>query len=535
MQRNFLFPARKPVSLVPLLLIVLLFCFFFTASCSRRNRLVGHVYYRLNANPSTLDPALITDVTGGTISAKIFSGLMRLDEKLNVIPDIAEKWSISKDGLTYTFTLRRGVRFSNNREINASDFKYSFKRILDPKTRSPNTWVLEKIAGARSFMGGTSGDLAGIVVKDDRTLEIRLEKPFSPFLYLLTMTPAYAVPEEEVGKWGPDFSSHPVGTGPFVLREWLQNRELRLEAKEDYFDKRPKIKGIVYRIIPEDLTVMTEFELGNLDVIAIPASAIAKYRNDPKWKNLIESVKGINTYYLGMNCSRPPLDNVNLRRAMNYAIDRRKLLMTFYENRGRLAAGPVPDLLRRWESPTMYVHDLEKAKEIIEKEGFKGATINLYITADQEIVDMAELIQSYIKKAGVELRIKQLEWSAFKEAINKGEPDMFWLSWWADYPDPENFLFPLFHSANLGPAGNRARYSNPEVDRLIEKGHAALNEDERNEHYEKAERIIVGDAPWVFFWHKTDFTLRQPWVRNYRMNPIYSMDKGTEIELARGD
>jgi peptide/nickel transport system substrate-binding protein/oligopeptide transport system substrate-binding protein len=405
-------------------------------------------------------------------------------------------------------------------------------RVLDPKTRSPNTGVFEKIAGAKAFREGKAADLEGVRVKDGGTLEIRLEKPFSPFLYLLTMTPAYVVPEEEVRKWGPDFSSHPVGSGPFSLREWLPNRELRLEAREDYFAKRAKVRGIVYRIIPEDLTVLTEFELGNLDIVSIPASAIAKYRKDPKWKDYVESMKGVNTYYLGMNCSRPPFNNPELRRAMNYAIDRKKLLATFYEGRGRLAEGPVPDLLRTWEISYPYVYDPGKARAMIERLGLKGKTIDFYVNADQEVVDMAELIQAYMKDAGLEVRIRQLEWSAFKQAVNRGDADMFWLSWWADYPDPENFLFPLFHSSNLGPAGNRARYVNTEVDRAIEHGQAAQDAGERNRYYGEAEQMIVNDAPWVFFWHKTDFTLRQPWIRNYRMYPIYSIDKGTAIELA---
>jgi len=500
-----------------------------TFSCSHHNRLEGYVYYRLGTNPTTLDPALIVDVTGSSIAAKLFNGLVRLDEDLSVIPDLAESWGVSSDGLSYRFKLNRDVKFANNQIVTSHDFKFSFKRILDPKTRSPNTWVLEKIEGAKDYLQGKTDDVKGLKIIDDYTLEIRLEKPFSPFLYLLTMSAAYVVPESEVKRWGPDFSSHPVGTGPFMLKGWLPNRELRLERHDSYFGKKPHIKGVIYRIISEDLTAMTEFELGNLDMVAVPGSEFARYRNAEKWRDLMASVKGINTYYLGMNCAKPPFNNANIRRAMNIAIDRRKLLSTFYEDRGRVAAGPVPDLLRKWDTPDIYEYNPERAKDIVRQEGFAGTIIHLYITADQEVVDMAEFIQSYIGKTGLKVKIHQLEWSAYKEAINRGEPDMFWLSWWADYPDPEDFLFPLFHSSNIGPAGNRTRYKNPEVDRLIELGHAAGNEKERNSYYEKAEQLIVKDAPWVFFWHKNDYTLRQPWIKGYRIYSIYSIDKGTEI------
>lgn len=512
-----------------------LFLFFFLAgclvSCTSENRLEGYIYYRLNAAPSTLDPALIVDVTGGAISAKLFNGLVRLEDGMKIIPDIAETWRISEDGLVYEFKIRKGVKFSNNQTVTASDFKYSFKRILDPKTRSPNTWIFEKIAGAIEFMEGKSEDIYGIKVIDEQTISLRLEKPFAPFLYLLTMPAAYVVAEKEARRLGPDFSTQPVGTGPFILREWLPNRELRLERNKDYFGAKANIKGLVYRIITEDLTAMVEFELGNLDLITIPASETARYRGDPKRNKFIEAVAGINTYYLGMNCSRPPFSNIKLRKAVSLAIDRKKLLDTFYEKRGRLASGPVPDILRKWDSPVVVEYDPEKSRALIKHEGLSGSSINLFVTADQEVVDMAEFIQAYLKTVGLKVKITQLEWSAYKEAVNKGEADMFWLSWWADYPDPENFLFPLFHSANTGPSGNRARYSNTKVDRLIEQGAATLNENLRALYYEKAERQIVEDSPWVFFWHKTDYLVRQPRLKNYRAYPIYTMDKGTEISL----
>ncbi len=505
----------------------------FVFSCTSSNRLDGYVYYRLNANPTTLDPALITDVSGASIAAKVFNGLVKLNDNLEISPDIAERWEISKDGLRYKFFLRMGVRFLNGREVMAQDFKYSFERILDPKTKSPNTWVFDKVEGVKEFQKGNAKEVKGFRAIDDYTFEIRLSRPFSPFLSILTMTPGYVVVKEDVEKWKNDFSSHPSGTGPFILENWLPDRELVLESNRNYFDEKAKVKGIVYRIIPEDLTAVTEFELGNIDVIYLPASAYSKFKNDKKWSSQIVSLKGLNTYYLGMNSSKPPFDNVNLRRSVSYAIDRKKILDTFYEGRGRLAVGPVADMLRRWEIKDSCEYNPEKAKKIVAEEGMSGIKVNMYVTADQDVIDLAEIIQSYLSEGGINVNIKQLEWSAYKEAINKGEPDMFWLSWWADYPDPENFLFPLFHSSNLGPAGNRTRYVNKEVDSLIEKGQYSLNEKDRNSFYQRAEEIITKDSPWVFFWHRTDFFIKQPWVKNYKVYPIYTMDKGLEIEIER--
>ncbi len=502
------------------------------AACSSSSRIDGYVYYRLNANPSTLDPALITDVSGASIAAKLFNGLVRLSEDLEIISDIAERWEISDDGLTYRFFLNKGIKFSNGREVVAGDFKYSFERVLDPESKSPNAWVFEKVDGSEEFKKKIADDVRGFAVVNDYIFEIRLKKPFSPFLNMLTTTPAYVALKPVEEKPDKDSRNLIFGTGPFVLKQWQPNINVVLQKRDDYFGEKPVVKGIVYKIIPEDLTAITEFELGGIDVISLPASAYSRFRNDEKWHDHILSLKSLNTYYLGMNASRPPFNNKNIRRAVSYAIDRDRILKTFYEDRGRKASGPVPDLLRKWTvSDSDIDFNAELAAEIITKEGLTGIKVNMYVTSDQEVLDLAEIIQSYLSEAGINVMIKQLEWSSYKAAINKGEPDMFWLSWWADYPDAENFLFPLFHSANLGSAGNRTRYVNKEADLLIEKGQHSIREGERIDYYKRAEEIIISDLPMVFFWHRTDYLIKQPWIKGYKVYPIYTIDKGTEIEI----
>jgi len=508
--------------------------FLAVVSCSAQNRLADYLYYRSNVNPTTLDPALITDVQASLIAAKLFNGLVRLNERLDVSPDIAERWEISNDGLSYRFFLKEGVLFSHGREVTAEDFKYSFERVLRPSTKSPNTWVFDNVEGAKSFREGKAEGVEGFRAVSPYVFEIRLMRPFSPFLKMLTMTSTYVVPKEIVNVQGENFAANPLGTGPYILEKWLPNQEVILKRNERYFGGTALLKGIVYRIIPEDLTALTEFELGNIDILQIPASAYQKLNNDHKWKQYIESIQGLNTYYLGFNNSRPPLNNPALRRAIGMAIDRKKILETFYEGRGRLAKGPIPDQLRTWnldKKDSIMRYDPLLAKAIMQQCGLYGKSFALYVPADQEAVDLAEIIQGYLSEIGLNIVIHQLEWSAYKEAINKGVPDMFWLSWWADYPDPENFLFPLFDSVNLGPAGNRTRYINREVDRLIEAGQHSVNERQRTLFYQKAEEIIVSAAPWVSFWHKTDYIIRQPWVTEFKTHPIYTMDKGLDVHL----
>ncbi len=522
-----------------LFLLLVLTTALFLPACQRSDegRLPRTLYLQLSSNPTTLDPALITDVMGGGIAAKLFNGLVRFNEHLDIVSDLARSWKISADQRTYTFHLRRDVFFSNGRTITARDVRYSFERVLTPGTKAPLTWVLDRIEGAKEFLAGRSNAVSGIKVLNDHTIELRLERPFGPFLSLLAMTTAYVVPEEEVRRLGQDFGTHPVGSGPYELREWKHGQYLLLASRDDYFDGKPKLNGIYYRIIPENLTAVMEFETGRLDVLLIPSSEYRRYTTDPLWRDRVQGSPGLNSYYLGLNCTRPPFDDVRVRRAMNMAIDRQHMLNTVFEKRGVLASGPIPPAL--WKDGVLpmrastYPYDPGKARELIKAAGADGATIRIYIPADPEVLDFVEVIQGYLKKAGLEARITQLDWSAFKHAVNQGEPDAFWLSWWADYPDPENFLFPLFYSGSVGPAGNRTRCLDAELDRLIVQSQQTTNERERYRLYRRAEERVVSDAPWVFMWHRADYYVVQPWVKDFRIYPIYSIDKRVDVTVAR--
>lgn len=529
---------RRPV--LYLLFIALLFMPHTGCRKADDGRLRNHLYLRLNNNPTTLDPALITDVQGGTIAAKIFNGLVRFNENLDIVPDIALSWKLSEDQLAYTFRLRRDVRFSNGRRITAKDIQYSFERVLTPGTRAPLTWVLDKIEGANDVTAGKAQSISGIHIVNDHTITLKLKKPFGPFLSLMAMTTAYVVPREEVERLGQDFGTHPVGSGPYVLAEWKHGQYLKLSPREDYFEGKPKLNGITYRVIPEDLTAVMEFETGRLDVLLIPASEYRRYTTDPTWRDLVYGRTGLNTYYLGFNCTRPPFSDLRVRQAVNLAIDRKHMLNTIFEKRGVLASGPIPPGL--WKTMTWskvlkeqgYGYNPQKAKTLIREAGAEGKTIKIYITADDpEVLDIVEVIGNYIEKVGLHAEIVQLDWSALKQAVNEGKPDAFWLSWWADYPDPEDFLFPLFHSASVGSGGNRTRCIDPELDQLIETAQSTMDEKQRYRLYRQAEDRIIQNAPWVFMWHKADYFVVQPWVKDFKIYPIYSIDKRVDVTVNR--
>ncbi len=523
----------------PLLLIFLIALLLPAGSCRWKadNRLSGYLTLRLNTNPTTLDPALITDVMGGAIAAKIFNGLVRFNDSLDIIPDLAETWQLSPDRRTYTCRLRKDATFSSGRPVTASDFQYSFERVLDPATKAPMTWTLDRIAGARDMLAGRSRHASGIRVMDDRTLQLTLERPFGPFLALLGMTTAYVVPREEVVRLGADFGSHPAGSGPFLLTEWKHGQQITLSARKDYHEGAPRLRGIVYRVIPEDLTAVMEFETGGLDALEIPASEHRRYTTDPKWRGRVFSSPGLNCYYLGLNCRRPPFNDQRIRQALNMAIDRKRILETVYEKRGVLAIGPIPPPLWKYgmgpKADEGYPYDPQRAKRIISEAGLASSHIKIFISSEQEVLDVVEVIQQYLAQAGLRADIIQLDWSAYKEALNKGQADAFWLSWWADYPDPENFFYPLFYSTNAGPAGNRTFFSDRVFDRLVDTAQATFDEHERYRIYEQADRRIMSEAPWVFMWHRANFYVVQPRVKDFRVYPIYSVDKGMDMSVTQ--
>ncbi|RJP67907.1 MAG: ABC transporter permease subunit [Candidatus Abyssobacteria bacterium SURF_17] len=505
-----------------------------TLSCGGVQRDFSALELTLTQDPTSLDPAMIVDVAGGSVAAKLFNGLVRFDGQMNVVSDIASAWKIADDGRTYVLSLRRDVRFHNGRRVTAHDIKYSFERVLSPDSGSRRKWLFEPVLGARNFMEGRADSVAGIRVIDDFTVKITLERPLAVFLGFLAMPNAYIVPQEEVEHWGKDFSDHAVGTGPFVLAEWKHDDLIRLRRNEDYFGERARVESVNYRVLPEEFTRVAEFEAGNLDIIEVPTAEFARLASDPMWRGHMKSRIGLNTYYLGFNCRRPPMDNPAFRRAVNMAIDRQKIVDVVLQRRARLAAGPIPPELPG-HNPELagYPYEPETARQMLESLGEARHPLKLFQSADRRALEITEAIQYYLEKAGLDVDIVQLEWTAFKQAVNDGEADLFLLSWYADYPDAENFLFPVFHSSNWGASGNRSFYQNPAFDALIERAQREPDVDKRLSLYQEAEAMVFHDAPWAFLWHQTDYFLAQPWVEDYEPVALYNADKGAEVILAR--
>ena len=512
--------------------IIPLLIFCLTACGPETGKYRDFLRLRLKDDPSTLDPAYIVDVPGGALAAKIYNGLVRFDRDGKIVPDLATRWEVSDDGRLYRFFLKEGVRFTNGRELVAEDVVYSLRRLLDPAVNSPRSWLLEALKGAPAFMHGESVALPGIRVAGKGVVEIELDRPVSLFLDFLAMPNTSIIPREEVERSGEAFSDHPVGTGPFKLSEWRHNNRIVLVRNPDYFDGSPRLSGVEYRVIPETLTAVVEFEQGNLDIMEVPRAEYEKYSTELPWKNQIRSRVGLNCYYLGFNCQRAPFNDPRLRQAINYAIDREKIIKVILEGRAVPAAGPIPPGLLPAAASGGYEYNPGKAKELLAGAGIEiPLKATFLFKADREVLSIAEVIQDYLKKIGIEVILVQREWSSFKQAVNDGEFDLFYLSWWGDYPDAENFLYPTFYSANIGPGGNRSRFSDKEVDEKLRAAAVEKDQEKRLRILSEVEARVVRLAPWAFLWHKKEVMICSPRVEHYRIPIIYNGDKFEDLEL----
>lgn len=501
------------------------------AGCGRgEDRYAAYLRLRLAEDPTTLDPAFIVDVPGGAISAKIFNGLVRFDSEGKVVPDLASSWEVSPDGRTYRFRLREGLKFHSGRPVSPADVVASWRRLLDPALASPRSWLFRGVKGAEEFRSGKARDVTGFRVEGPEVV-VEIDEPSPVFLSLLAMPGASVVDGVEAEQRGRAFADRPSGTGPFRLEEWRRGERLLLAANPAYHRGRPKLPGVLYRVIPEDLTATVEFENGNLDLMEIPRAEFRRYSVEEPWRGRVRERVGLNVYYLGFNCQSAPYDDPRVRRAFSLALDREKIIAAILEGRAVAAAGPVPPGLLSPEPPPC-PYDPEEAKRLLRESGIVlPLQARLVLKADREVLSIAEVIQDYLGKIGVELVLVQREWSAFKEAVDRGDFDLFYLSWWGDYPEAENFLYPTFHSSQWGAGGNRARFRDQRVDGLLERASREGDPGKSRSLFAAARDRVIELAPWVFLWHKKEYVVLSPRVRDYRIPPVCNAERFEEIEL----
>ena len=485
----------------------------------------GGVYRRpLGSDPATLDPARIGDIFGLSVAQQLFDGLVQFDQTLTITPALAQFWKASRDGLTWTFTLRKGVKFHHGREVTADDVVYSLTRILDRNVKSGSADLFASIRGAQEFREGKAKQVSGLAAVDRYTVQVVLNEALAPFVSILAVGHAKIVPKELVEQQGEAFGAHPIGTGPFKFIRWEPGKEIVLVANPDYFDGPPKLSRVVYRIFRgEEFDAMYEqFRRGNLEDSPIPTQ---EYRRVVAAGNYIHVKRPMfSVRFYGFNTRVKPLDDRRVRQALIHAIDREGLVSEVYLDRYALARGILPPGMMAF-NPKLngYAYDVQRARELLAQAGYPGGRglppIQIWSGVKLEkLVQEHEQIKKHLAAVGIQAEFHyETNWPSFSGMLAQGKFPMFLYAWFADVPHPDNFLFKLFYSRS---PRNFTGYSNRVVDDLLLQAKSERDLPRQMDLYRQAERLVLDDAPIIPVWHYTYERLFQPYVRSVEVNGL---------------
>lgn len=478
--------------------------------------------------PVSLDPPNAYESEGIQVIRQVWDGLVDYDpETLEIVPAIAESWDISDDGLVYTFHLRKGVKFHRSREVTAEDFVYSWSRVAQKETASYLAYHLDPIKGFDECQEGTAKTLSGVKALDDYTLEVTLKYPYADFINTLGHVVFYPVAKEDIEKWGEEYTEHINGTGPFKFVKWEHDQYIELERNDDYWAGKPFLEKVKYVIFADEDTAFLEFKAGNLEYTQIPQGKVKATLEDPKWKDQVIIKPLLALYYYGMNVNTEPFkDNLALREAINYMIDRQNICDVVNEGVSTPATGLVPKGIPGFQENAMeFTYDPEKAKQKLEEAGYPNGeglpTLKLGFNIGSGHEMIAEAIQADAKDLGVNIEVEGYEWGTLLEKAQKGEINFFRLGWLADYPTMDNFLFPLFYSKS---ADNYSGYSNPEVDKLLLEARKTLDEEERIAKYREVEKMILKEGAFAPIYFYGSRRIIQPYVKGFILSAMEEYD-----------
>jgi len=514
--------------LFPLILISLFSC------DPKDNRHEEDEVFRYNEhyNVATLDPAFARNPPIIWPTNQLFNGLVQQDDSLNIIPDVAKRWTVSEDTKTYTFTLRDDVYFhkheqfkikDSTRKVSAKDFVYSFNRLKDPSIASPGSWVLSNVDRYQAI--------------NDSTFQITLKKEFPAFLGLLTMRYCSVVPEEIVSFYGNEFRSHPIGTGPFKFKRWEEGVKLVLRKNNHYFEKDedgnrlPYLEAVAITFLPDKQSEFLQFAQGNLDMLN---SLDPSYKDElltatgklkENYKNRVKTITGpfLNTEYLGFYLESPSKEvrSKLLRQAVNYGFDRVKMIKYLRNGIGEPAnSGFIPKGLPGYGA-SGFEYNPGKARTLIAKyiEETGNNTPSITIGTNSQYLDICEYIQRELGKLGLEINIDVMPPSTLRQLKSTGKLDAFRASWIADYPDAENYLS-LYYSKNFTPNGpNYTHFKNATFDSLYESSFKLTAINKRKLLYKKMDSIILEQAPFVTLYYDQVIKFVHKNVTGLKANP----------------
>lgn len=504
-------------------------------SCSKSNgENRDHLVFRYNENAAvnSLDPAFAKIRPSIWVCNQLFNGLVQLNDSLHIKPDIAESWSISPDGITYTFNLRKDVYFHKNslfgkdstRTVTASDFEYSLNRLLDEKVASPGRWILQNVDKFYAV--------------NDSVFEIKLSKTFPAFLGLLTMKYASVVPHEAFDKPGYDFRSKPIGTGPFFLKIWEENVKMVLRKNSLYYERDekgsqlPYMEAVAITFLSDKQSGFLQFVQGKLDFVS---GLDPSYKDEiltpkgelqPKYREKVNMITGpyLNTEYMGfrLDGADKAVKDKRIRQAMNYGFNRTKMIMYLRNGMGTAATGGmIPNGLGGFGGKG-YDFDPVKARELVVS--YKNETGDnnpkIQMSTSASYLDIAEYLQREWQKIGLNVEVDVNPPSTLTQSISTGKTSFFKASWIADYPDAENYLS-LFYSKNFAPGGpNYTHFKSDEFDRLYEQAFLITDDAKRFELYKKMDELVMEEAPVIPLFYDKASRFTGSNVKGLGINPL---------------
>jgi len=477
----------------------------------------------LVAEPVLLDPAQVTDLNSNRVGRRVVETLVTFaDESTQIVPGLAESWTVSKDGLSYTFKLRKGIAFHDGTPFNAQAVKFSIERQINPEHPANKL-------GKYPFAAYFFGNVKAVEVMDESTVRFILKEPRASFLAILTAGAASVVSPTAAMKAGQDYGATPVGTGPFKFVQWDRGQRVVLEKNPSYWRFPVKVDRVIFRPITEDQARLTELLTGALDlIVGTPPDFVAQLENHPK-VTLLRQV-GAHVWYLGFNNSKKPFDDKRVRQALNYAVDKEAIVRDVLKGTGAVSKGPV--LPGTWGDESgikPFPYDPERARKLLAEAGLaSGFSTTLWVPESgsgmQSPVAMSTIIQSNLKAVGVNVTLQTMEWGAFLAKLRTKEQDLFALSWMAGSEDPDLVMYPLLHSSQWTPVGpNRAMYKNPRFDEVLTQARLTTDQAKRAVLYREAQRLLHDDPPWIFIDHEVQTAAFAKRVQGFKLHPSFDL------------
>ncbi|WP_273793079.1 ABC transporter substrate-binding protein [Brucella anthropi] len=473
------------------------------------------------AEPQSLDPHTVTATNDFRILVNIYDGLVRYkDGTLEVEPALAESWTISDDGKSYTFRLRQGVKFHDGSEFNAEAVKFNFDRMLKEDHPFYNTGPFP--------LSFNFSSIDAVNVLDEHTVELKLKEPFAPFLSNLAYPTGLIVSPEEVKKYGKEFGRHPSGTGPFKFAEWQSGQRVVVERNPDYWDTAPALEAVVFRPITDANTRVAEMMAGGLDVmVEVPPDNLATFKQDANFA--VAEQAGPHVWFTILNAKSGPFADKKVRQAANYAVNKQGLVDNVLQGSATAAAGPIPPAFNWVENKTEpYPYDPEKAKALLAEAGASNPEITFYVTEGGsgmlDPITMGAAIQADLQAVGFKVKIETYEWNTFLGRVNpglEGKADMAEMAWMTNDPDTVPYL--TLRSDALPDKGgfNSGYYSNPKVDELLEKARSTTDQAERGKLYGEVQSIVHDDAPWLFVANWKQNAVTTAAVKGFKLQPSF--------------